>query len=54
MASKALLENQYKLADANASGLMKYKDYADKDVYYTKNANTAMSSIWDKYVANPI
>lgn len=54
MASKALLENQYKLADANASGLMKYKDYADKDVYYTKNANTTMSSIWDKYVANPI
>lgn len=54
MASKALLENQYKLADTNATWLMKYKDYAEKDAYYTQNANTAMSSVWDKYVANPI
>ena len=54
MASKELLENQYKLSDPNAAWIMKYKDYAGKDVYYNNNADTISSSLWDKYVANPI
>lgn len=37
MASKALLENQYKLADTDATWLMKYKDYAEKDAYYNNS-----------------
>ena len=54
MASKELLENQYKLSDPNATWIMKYKDYAGKDAYYNNNADTISSSLWDKYVANPI
>lgn len=37
MASKALMENSYKLADPNATWLMKYKDYAQKDAYYNNS-----------------
>lgn len=40
MASKELLENSYKLADPNATWLMKYKDYADKDAYYNNSLLT--------------
>lgn len=54
MASKELLENQYKLSDPNATWITKYKDYAGKDAYYNNNADTISSGLWDKYVANPI
>ena len=50
MASKELLENSYKLADPNATWLMKYKDYADKDAYYYNNQSHPMSDTWNKYV----
>jgi len=54
MASKELLENSYKLADPNATWLMKYKDYADKDAYYYNNANNGVSDFIDRYISNPI
>ena len=37
MASKALLENSYKLADPTAQWIMKYEDYAKKDAYYNNS-----------------
>ena len=43
MASKALLENQYKLADTNATWLLKYKDYAEKDAHY----NNSLLTPWE-------
>ena len=54
MASKELLENSYKLADPNATWLMKYKDYADKDAYYYNNSNNGVSDFIDRYISNPI
>ena len=54
MASKALLENSYKLADPNATWLMKYKDYADKDAYYYNNSSNWVSNFVERYLSNPL
>ena len=43
MASKALMENSYKLADPNAEWLLKYKDFAEKDAYY----NNSLLTPWE-------
>lgn len=57
MASKALLENSYKLADPTATWVNKYKDYAEKDAYYNSynpaNFTNSFSKRLDKYFVDP-